>query len=370
MRQIQKSTTLYPHPFSKAYWRDAAMELKDTKMLVIAALMIALRVSMKWTVIPLAPNLNINVGAPLINAMGAMIFGPVVAALAACISDLLGFLLFPQGGVYFLPYMFVEVAGSVLFALFFYRAKVTVTRVILARFSMDLFVNIILNSFVSMWYYAAIMGKSYAFMILPAVIKNLCLFPIESFLLTLFLSVVIPVTRRLKLTYVAPSDSTEVAEPERKKSHRADELKFDKKHLILLLVLFAVGVSCVVGYLAYYYDHNSISGSYTAEERYEINTHMIDVVQDQSDTYDDAVLVTTVESAYKKFFGDTTTYNVAVYVVDDSALQSYDKNLEDIRGLSKSKAKAVADDGVMTRAADAVIVLNNDTGEVVSFEMK
>ena len=63
MQKIQKSTTLYPHPFSKAYWHDAATELKDTKMLVIAALMIALRVSMKWTVIPLAPNLNINVGA-------------------------------------------------------------------------------------------------------------------------------------------------------------------------------------------------------------------------------------------------------------------------------------------------------------------
>ena len=370
MRKIQKSTTLYPHPFSKAYWHDAAMELKDTKMLVIAALMIALRVSMKWTVIPLAPNLNINVGAPLINAMGTMIFGPVVAALAACISDLLGFLLFPQGGVYFLPYMFVEVAGSVLFALFFYRAKVTVTRVILARFSMDLFVNIILNSLVSMWYYAVIMGKSYVFMILPAVIKNLCLFPIESFLLTLFLSVVIPVTRRMKLTYVAPSESTEVAEPGKKKSHRADELKFDKKHLALLLALFAVGVCCVVGYLAYYYDNNSISSSYTAEERYEINTQTIDVVQAQSDEYDDAVLVTTVESAYKKFLGDTTTYNVAVYVVDESALDGYDKDLGSIRGLSKSKAKAVADDGVMTRAADATIVLNTDTGDVVSFEMK
>ena len=368
MRKIQKSTTFYPNPFSKAYWRDAAMELKDTKMLVIAALMIALRVSMKWTVIPLAPNLNINVGAPLINAMGAMIFGPVVAALAACVSDLAGFLLFPQGGVYFLPYMFVEVAGSVLFALFFYRAKVTVTRVILARFSMDLFVNIILNSLVSMWYYAAIMGKSYTFMILPAVIKNLCLFPIESFLLTLFLSVVIPITRRMKLTYVAPSDGTEVAEP--KKSYRADELKFDKKHLVLLLTLFAVGVCCVVGYLSYYYDHNSISSSYTAQERYEINTRMTEVVQEQSDEYDDAVLVTTVESAYKKFLGETTIYNVAVYVVDEAALDGYDKDLGTIRGLSKSKAKAVADDGVMNRAADAVIVLNNDTGEVVSFEMK
>ena len=370
MRKIQKSTTLYPNPFSKAYWHDAAMELKDTKMLVIAALMIALRVSMKWTVIPLAPNLNINVGAPLINAMGAMIFGPVVAALAACVSDLLGFLLFPQGGVYFLPYMFVEVAGSVLFALFFYRAKITVTRVILARFSMDLFVNIILNSLVSMWYYAAIMGKSYAFMILPAVIKNLCLFPIESFLLTLFLSVVIPITRRMKLTYVAPSDGTEVAEPEKKKSHRADELKFDKKHLILLLALFAVGVCCVVGYLSYYYDHNSISSSYTAQERYEINTRMIDVVQAQSDEYDDAVLVTTVESAYKKFLGDTTTYNVAVYVVDENALNGYDKDLGSIRGLSKSKAKNVSKDGVMEAVGTATVVVNKSTGEVISFQMQ
>ena len=94
------------------------------------------------------------------------------------------------------------------------------------------------------------------------------------------------------------------------------------------------------------------------------------VVQEQSDEYDDATLVTTVESAYKKFLGETTTYNVAVYVVDETALDGYDKDLGTIRGLSKSKAKAVADDGVMTRAADAEIVLNTDTGDVVSFEMK
>ena len=33
MATRQKSTALYPHPFSKAYWRDAAAELKDIKML-------------------------------------------------------------------------------------------------------------------------------------------------------------------------------------------------------------------------------------------------------------------------------------------------------------------------------------------------
>ena len=363
MRKMEKSPNLYPHPFSRAYWHDAAQELKDTKMLVIAALMIALRVSMKWTAIPLAPNLNINVGAPLINAMGAMIFGPVVAALAACVSDFAGYLLFPQGGVYFLPYMFVEVAGSVLFALFFYRAKVTVTRVILARFSMDLFVNIILNSFVSMWYYAAVLGKSYTFMILPAVIKNLGLFPIESFLLTLFLSVVIPVTRRMKLTYTPVSDGTEA-----EKRPTGSELKFDKKHLVLLLVLFAIGVSCVVGYLAYYYDHTSLSASYSQQERYDINTRMTDIVREQTGQYQDAELVTTVESAYKKFLGETTTYQVAVYQVDEGKLEAYDKDLETIRGLSKSKAKAVAEDGVMTKIGQATVVLNKDTNQVESFE--
>ena len=31
MMRVQKSTTLYSHPFSKAYWRDAFAELKDIK---------------------------------------------------------------------------------------------------------------------------------------------------------------------------------------------------------------------------------------------------------------------------------------------------------------------------------------------------
>ena len=34
-KRIEKPKTLYAHPFSKAYWVDAALELKDTKTLVI-----------------------------------------------------------------------------------------------------------------------------------------------------------------------------------------------------------------------------------------------------------------------------------------------------------------------------------------------
>ena len=146
-----KSPTLYPNPCSKAYWRDAALELKDTRMLVFAALMIALRVALKSLGIPIAADLRINV-AFFINALGAMVFGPVVAVLAAAVSDTLGCLLFPTG-VYFFPFIFIEIAGSLIFALFLYRARVTATRVILSRFCVDFFVNIVLNAPIMAWYY-------------------------------------------------------------------------------------------------------------------------------------------------------------------------------------------------------------------------
>ena len=116
MSRSRKSNTLYSHPFSKAYWRDAAAELKDTHMLVFAALMIALRLVMKQVAIPITPFLKINT-AFFVNALGAMVFGPVMAMLAACITDVLGYVIRPEG-MYFLPFILTEVGGALVFALF------------------------------------------------------------------------------------------------------------------------------------------------------------------------------------------------------------------------------------------------------------
>ena len=77
-----------------------------------------------------------------------------------------------------------------------------------------------------------------------------------------------------------------------------------------------------------------------------------------------------MESAYKKFLGKEVTYTVAVYEVDEAALAGYDKDLETIRGLSKSKAKSVSQDGVMPLLGTATVVRNDSTGEVVSFTMQ
>ena len=59
MSRVQKSTALYAHPFSRNYWRDAAAELKDTRMLVITALLVALRIALKPFAIPVGPQMYI-----------------------------------------------------------------------------------------------------------------------------------------------------------------------------------------------------------------------------------------------------------------------------------------------------------------------
>lgn len=347
MATKEKNRTLYSHPFSKAYWRDAAAELKSTRTLVIAALLIALRVALKTVVIPLAPNLNINVAAPLINALGAMIFGPVVAAAAALVSDTLGCIIFPQGP-YFFPCAFVEVAGSVLFALFFYRTKMRPTRVILARFSMDLFVNIILNSAVMFWYFQVFYQKSYVEMLLPAIIKNLCMFPIEAFVLTLFLSVIIPVTYKLGLTHDASADK--------------NSMKFTTKQFALLLTLFAVGVGGLLTCLNYHYQTKSLSASYSTSERVEKNQLMQEFVVEESDEYDNVETITIVESAFKEFFTGKITYSVAIYEVT-TPLDAEQE--EACWKYSKSKAKK---DENLTFQSYATIVVDKG-GDVVSFEL-
>ena len=144
MPNKQRTNTLYPHPFSKAYWRDAAAELRDTHMLVFAALMIALRLVMKQVSIPITPVLRINT-AFFVNALGAMVFGPVMAAICAAVTDVLGYLIRPDG-MYFLPFILTEIGGSMVFALFLYRAKVTTTRIMLSRFTISLLINVVLQT--------------------------------------------------------------------------------------------------------------------------------------------------------------------------------------------------------------------------------
>lgn len=222
---------LYKNPFSVSYWKDAASQLGNIRILCIAAVLIAVRVALKSTGIQVGENLTIYIGF-FVNALGAMIFGPVVAAIAAAISDTLGALLFPGNGVYYFPFIFVEISGSVIFALWLWRAKLSATRIILSRFCVSFFCNLILNPIIMIYYYEWLNnGKTYKFITLPRIIKNLALFPAEALLLVLFIGAMTPALASLKLI---PKDQTKPT--------------LTKKNLILVAALFAVAAAFVILY--------------------------------------------------------------------------------------------------------------------------
>ncbi len=339
MSTVPKSTALYKTPFSPAYWRDASAELKDTKMLVFAALMIAVRVALKLVAIPLAPNLKINT-AFLATALGSMVFGPVVAALAALVSDLLGVLI-TGGGAYFPPFALTEIAGSVLFALFLYRARVTPTRVILSRFSICLLVNVFLQTPIMMLYYQVYMGGTSYVLTVPQIIKNLFMFPIESVVLTIFLAFMQPITYRMKLTY-NPDAS----------------LRFEKKQIALLAVLFVFGCGCVTGYLFYHYDNTSLTSGYTTEERVEKNQQMHAILQEEPEAVIEGDSIAVIESAYRQFLSREVTYTVAYYRI-------MGESTPDLWALKKTPASKHPD---LLRLGTAIIVRNDRTGEILSLD--
>ena len=355
---MTKNTTLYPTPFSRAYWADAASELKDTKMLVVTALMIALRVALKPLAIPLGPQLSIQT-AMLATALGAMIFGPVVAIPAAIVSDTVGFMIYPTGD-YFLPFVLTEIASTMFYALLLYRANVTPVRVMLSRFCICFFVNVVLQQFIYAWWYVYIGNPDQAkesilgIMTLSRILKNIAMFPIESVVLTVFLRFLLPVTKRAKLTYGSDSD-----------------MKFTGRQIAILVLLTAIGIGSATGYLAYRYSTSSRSADYSAAERVEANHAMADVVLENTDEWDDETVVCIVDSAYRGLLQKETDYTVAIYVLDEAAFaagQADDETytMDTLWAFSKSGPKKDIYQSLI-KVGTAEITKNEDTGEILSF---
>ena len=218
--------------FSFEYWREARREFANPRTLVFAALIVALRVIIKMAKIPLAAGLSLSFDC-YVNALGSVVYGPIVAILVGAISDTLGCILFPTGP-YFFPFMFVEISSSVIFALFLWRRKIKVGRVLITKFTVNLFCNIFLTSLFMKWMYIALGDpKAATYNIINGVriAKNLVLFPVESILIVIVLGAFIPVLKKLK------------AVPESQ-----GELIIQKKHVIAVAIITVASVGLILLY--------------------------------------------------------------------------------------------------------------------------
>ena len=79
--------------------------------------------------------------------------------------------------------------GSFFYALFFYRARVTALRVVLAKLSVNLLVNVGLGALWS----AIQFSKGYYYYLVKSLAKNIGLLPVEALLLWLFLRAMAPI---------------------------------------------------------------------------------------------------------------------------------------------------------------------------------
>lgn len=212
-------------PFSRAYWRAATKEVRSVRMWVLAALITAIRIALKSVRIPIMENLYITAGF-LPNALGSMIYGPVLAILSAIVSDTLGALLFPVGA-YFPPFALVEIAGSLLFALFLYRAPISVWRVAASKLSVNVICNILLTPIFLSW----MQGTAVVITSLPRIAKNVLLFPLEAVLLTLLLDAMLPPLKRMGFI---PAEQA--------------KLTLTARHFVMLGVMFVIAAVFVYGY--------------------------------------------------------------------------------------------------------------------------
>ena len=145
----------------------------------------------------------------------------------------IGCLLFPNGA-YFFPFIFVEMSSAFIFALFLWRRNITVKKVFFAKFTVNVICNLILTSIFMKWmylYFGDAKGVTYKLVTTVRVAKNLVLLPLESLLLTAFLSAMVPILPKIGI-----------------KIGEQPDLKLNRRHIITLAILFVIAVAFVAAY--------------------------------------------------------------------------------------------------------------------------
>lgn len=194
------TSTLFRTPFSPLYWKTAYGEMKILHKLILTALFVALRVTISALRIPVGENLYVYFGF-LVTSVGAMIYGPVLAVVGAFASDLLAFFSFPTGDPFFFGYTLSEMLGALFYALFLYRARLSVVRIAAVRVCVNLFVNVGLGSLWSAMMYS----KGFYYYAAKSIVKNTLLLPIEIIMLVVVIQAVAALAVQLHLMPAQPT---------------------------------------------------------------------------------------------------------------------------------------------------------------------
>jgi len=119
----------------------------------------------------------------------------VMGLVFGCAEDLLSFFMTGGGGYPFFPgYTLTTMLGMLFYSLFLYRSRVTVRRIFLAKLVTNI-QNVVLGALWSSILY----GKAYLVLASGSAIKNAIMLPIQTVILVVLFSALMPTLRKMKL---------------------------------------------------------------------------------------------------------------------------------------------------------------------------
>ena len=189
----QRELRCYSSPFSVGYWRDAVREVRNPRTFCFSALMIALCVALSYVpAVAIADGVKVTWGF-MARGLCAMVGGPVNALVFGAAEDTISFLLHPTGP-YFPGYMLTTMIGTFVYALFFYRQRVTVLRVFLAKAA-----NSVVNLFLGSLWSAILYSRGYLYYVTTRLVSYSVTLPIQVILLVLVIGALLPALVQMNL---------------------------------------------------------------------------------------------------------------------------------------------------------------------------
>ncbi len=148
-----------------------------TRPMVFIAILVAIEVVLTRFFAIETPIIRVGFGFVPIT-LSAIIFGPIIGGITAATADVLGMLLFPKG-VYFPGFTLSAFLTGLTYGLFLYNKPKKFFNITLSVLIITLVIHLGLNT---LWI-SILTGKAYRVLILPRIIKELLLIPVQIILI-------------------------------------------------------------------------------------------------------------------------------------------------------------------------------------------
>ncbi|MBE6657630.1 MAG: folate family ECF transporter S component [Ruminococcaceae bacterium] len=194
--QTAADRTLFSTPLTPAYFRCALSNLKSVRMITTTALLCAVCALIDMFFLPIGGAFLRVYFSFLTAGLLCMIAGPFLALPAGILVDTLSFLFSggdPMG--YFPGYALSSMLSFLIYALFLWRTHLSLSRIFIARLTVNVLINVILGS---VWKHI-LYGNAYIVYFISGAIKNIALLPIEAALMLVLYRRMVPILQKLHL---------------------------------------------------------------------------------------------------------------------------------------------------------------------------